>query len=75
MTPYDCGDEPRGIILRRIKWLMSLRLVLATFSLGTAVFIQLTEGKPFLDPYLISLYVIIGITKLESNGSQELCVL
>ena len=61
MIPYDCGDEPREVILRRIKWLMSLRLVLATFSLGTAVFIQLTEGKPFLDPYLISLYFIIGI--------------
>ena len=56
MIPYDYGDEPREVILRRIKWLMSLRLVLATFSLGTAVFIQLTEGKPFLDPYLISLY-------------------
>ena len=61
MIPYNSGDEPREVIMGRIKWLMSLRLVLATFSLGTAVFVQLTEGKPFLDPYLSSLYFIIGI--------------
>lgn len=61
MMCRDGGDESRGVILRRIKWLMSLRLVLATFSLGSAVFIQFTEGKPFLDSYLASLYLIIGI--------------
>ena len=61
MIPYDYGDESREVILRRIKWLMSLRLVLATFSLGTAALIQMTEGKPLLDPFLTSLYLIIGI--------------
>ena len=44
MIPYDYGDEPREVILRRIKWLMSLRLVLATFSLGTAVFDSADRG-------------------------------
>ncbi len=40
---------------------MSLRLVLATFSLGTAALIQITAGKPYLDSYLLSLYLLIGI--------------
>ena len=40
---------------------MILRLILATFSLGTAALIQITKGKPYLDPYLVSLYAIIGM--------------
>ena len=48
-------------MLARIKWLMSLRLVLATFSLGTAALVQITAGKTYLDSYLISLYLLIGI--------------
>ena len=40
---------------------MILRLGLATFSLGTAALIQITKGETYLDPYLISLYVIIGM--------------
>ena len=53
--------ESRDVLLARIKWLMSLRLLLATFSLGTAALIQITAGKPYLDSYLISLYLLIGI--------------
>lgn len=53
--------ESRGVLLARLKWLMSLRLVLATFSLGTAALIQITAGKPYLDSYLLSLYLLIGI--------------
>jgi len=59
MTPNYSLQEPREVILKRIKWLMLLRLMLATFSLGTAVLIQITKGKPYLDPYLVSLYSII----------------
>ncbi len=61
MTPNYSLQEPREVILKRIKWLMLLRLMLATFSLGTAVLIQITKGKPYLDPYLVSLYAIIGM--------------
>lgn len=61
MTPHHSMEEPREVILRRIRWLMILRLVLATFSLGTAGLIQITQGTSYLDPYLISLYVIIGM--------------
>ncbi|MCK5008968.1 MAG: PAS domain S-box protein, partial [Deltaproteobacteria bacterium] len=61
MTPNYSIEEPREVILKRIKWLMILRLILATFSLGTAALIQITKGKPYLDPYLVSLYAIIGM--------------
>ncbi|MBW2651823.1 MAG: PAS domain S-box protein [Deltaproteobacteria bacterium] len=61
MTPNYSLQEPREVILKRIKWLMLLRLMLATFSLGTAVLIQITKGKPYLDQYLVSLYAIIGM--------------
>ena len=61
MTPNYSLQEPREVILKRIKWLMLLRLMLATFSLGTAVLIQITKGKPYLDTYLVSLYAIIGM--------------
>jgi len=61
MTPNYSFQEPREVILKRIKWLMLLRLMLATFSLGTAVLIQITKGKPYLDTYLVSLYAIIGM--------------
>jgi len=61
MTPNYSIEESREVILRRIKWLMILRLMLATFSLGTAALIQITKGESYLDPYLISLYAIIGI--------------
>ena len=60
MFPHNT-KEPREVLLARIKWLMSLRLVLATFSLGTATLIQITAGKAYLDSYLLYLYLIIGI--------------
>jgi len=53
--------EPREVLMARIKWLMSLRLVLATFSLGTAALVQITEGKAYLDAYLLRLYCLVGI--------------
>jgi two-component system sensor histidine kinase PilS (NtrC family) len=53
--------ESREVLLARIKWLMSLRLMLATFSLGTAALVQITAGKAYLDSSLISLYLLIGI--------------
>jgi two-component system sensor histidine kinase PilS (NtrC family) len=49
------------VLLSRIKWLMGLRLALATFSLGTAALVQITAGKTYLDSYLLSLYLLIGI--------------
>lgn len=61
MTPNDGLKEAREVILKRVKWLMILRLVLATFSLGTAALIQITKGKSYLDPYLVSLYAVIGM--------------
>lgn len=61
MTPNYSVEEPREVVLKKIKWLMILRLMLATFSLGTAALIQITKGESYLDPYLISLYVIIGM--------------
>ena len=61
MTLHYSVEEPREVVLRKIKWLMILRLVLATFSLGTAALIQITKSMSFLDSYLISLYVIIGM--------------
>lgn len=61
MTSNDGLHETREVILKRIKWLMILRLVLATFSLGTAALIQITKGKPYMDPYLVSLYAVIGM--------------
>ena len=54
-------QESRDVLLARIKWLMSLRLILATFSLGTAALVQITGGKAYLDAHLISLYLLIGI--------------
>jgi len=61
MTPLNTIEESRAMILGRIKWLMILRLVLATFSLGTAALIQITKSMSYVDPYLMSLYVIIGM--------------
>jgi two-component system sensor histidine kinase PilS (NtrC family) len=61
MTLYKAEEESRDVILGKIKWLMSLRLVIATFSLGTAALVQITTGKPYLDPQLGALYVIIGL--------------
>ncbi len=61
MTLYKAGEESRDVILGKIKWLMSLRLVIATFSLGTAALVQITTGKVYLDPQLGALYVIIGL--------------
>lgn len=61
MTFNNVGEESRDAILRKIKWLMSLRLVIATFSLGTAALVQITTGKPYLDPQLKALYLIIGL--------------
>ena len=61
MISYNHREEPREAILGKIKWLMSLRLVIATFSLGTAALVQITAGKPYLDPQLGALYVIIGL--------------
>ncbi|MDX1778708.1 MAG: hypothetical protein R3339_07490, partial [Thermodesulfobacteriota bacterium] len=61
MTLNNVGEESRDVILRKIKWLMSLRLVIATFSLGTAAIVQITTGKPYLDPQLKALYLIIGL--------------
>jgi two-component system sensor histidine kinase PilS (NtrC family) len=40
---------------------MSLRLVIATFSLGGAALIQFTAGKAYLDPQIKALYLIIGL--------------
>lgn len=54
-------QESRDVLLARIKWLMSLRLILATFSLGTAALVQITAGKTYLDTHLISLYLLIGV--------------
>lgn len=61
MLFHSDSKESREVLLARIKWLMSLRLVLATFSLGTAALVQITAGKTYLDSYLISLYLLIGI--------------
>jgi two-component system sensor histidine kinase PilS (NtrC family) len=61
MTLYKAEEESRDVILGKIKWLMSLRLVIATFSLGTAALVQITTGKTYLDPQLAALYVIIGL--------------
>ena len=61
MTLYKAEEESRDVILGKIKWLMSLRLVIATFSLGTAALVQITTGKAYLDPQLGALYVIIGL--------------
>ncbi len=61
MIPHDPPGESRDVILKKIKWLMSLRLMIATFSLGTAALIQITKNKPYLDSYLSSLYIIIGL--------------
>jgi two-component system sensor histidine kinase PilS (NtrC family) len=61
MISQNSIEEPQEIVLRRIKWLIILRLMLATFSLGTAALIQANQSASQVDPYLISLYVIIGI--------------
>jgi len=66
MIPNDSVGEPREVILRRIKWLMIIRLILATFSLGTAALIQITQDATYLNPYLISLYVIIGMVYISN---------
>ena len=58
MIPNYSVGEPREVIIRRIKWLMIIRLILATFSLGAAALIQITQDATYLNPYLISLYVI-----------------
>ena len=60
MTPNDSVEEPREVVHKRIKWLMIIRMVLATFSLGTAVLIQITQDATYINPYLVSLYVVIG---------------
>jgi two-component system sensor histidine kinase PilS (NtrC family) len=61
-------QESRDVLLTRIKWLMSLRLMLATFSLGTAALVQISAGKTYLDSYLLSLYLLIGIVYCLSLG-------
>ena len=66
MTPNYSVEEPREVVLRKIKWLMIIRLVLATFSLGTAALIQITQDATYLNPYLISLYVIIGMVYVSN---------
>jgi two-component system sensor histidine kinase PilS (NtrC family) len=66
MTPDYSVEEPREVVLKRIKWLMIIRMVLATFSLGTAVLIQITQDATYLNPYLISLYVIIGMVYVSN---------
>ena len=60
MTPDYSVEEPREVVHKRIKWLMIIRMVLATFSLGTAVLIQITQDATYINPYLVSLYVVIG---------------
>jgi two-component system sensor histidine kinase PilS (NtrC family) len=60
MIPNYSVEEAREVVLKRIKWLMIIRMVLATFSLGTAVLIQITQDATYINPYLISLYVVIG---------------
>ncbi|MBW2183389.1 MAG: hypothetical protein JRF49_05930, partial [Deltaproteobacteria bacterium] len=66
MTPDYSVEEPREVVLKRIKWLMIIRMVLATFSLGTAALIQITQDATYLNPYLISLYVIIGMVYVSN---------
>jgi two-component system sensor histidine kinase PilS (NtrC family) len=61
MTLNSVGEESRDAILTKIKWLMSLRLVIATFSLGTSALVQISTGQPYLDPQLKALYLIIGL--------------
>ena len=61
MISHNYGEESREAILGKIKWLMSLRLVIATFSLGAAALVQFTAGKAYLDPQLKALYLIIGL--------------
>jgi two-component system sensor histidine kinase PilS (NtrC family) len=45
----------------RIKWLMTLRVVVVTFMLGFTVLLQFEEGTAFFTTPLRSLYLFIGI--------------
>ena len=45
MMPEHTTKEPRVVLMARIKWLMSLRLVLATFAVGAAALGQISEVK------------------------------
>jgi two-component system sensor histidine kinase PilS (NtrC family) len=48
-------------LLRKIKWLMLLRLLFATFLLVATVFVQARAYSSFFNTSLSSLYILIGV--------------
>ena len=50
------------VLRNRIKWLMFLRVVVATFLLGGTILLQLREARSLWATELVYFYRLIGLT-------------
>jgi two-component system sensor histidine kinase PilS (NtrC family) len=49
------------VVLRRLQFLMLIRVIIISIILGITVLLQLKEGKSYLSTYLVYLYFLVGI--------------
>ncbi|MFH2011815.1 MAG: ATP-binding protein [Pseudomonadota bacterium] len=51
--------DSRKELLKKLHWLMFLRVVIITFLLGVTILIQLKQASSYLSPFLVYLYIVI----------------
>ncbi|MBI4620139.1 MAG: PAS domain S-box protein [Desulfobacterales bacterium] len=55
------AEDVQKEFLKKLHWLMLLRVVVITFLLGITILIQLKQTPSYLTPFLIYLYIVIVI--------------
>ena len=59
-TSTPQAEDVQKEFLKKLHWLMLMRVVVITFLLGITILIQLKQTPSYLTPFLIYLYVLIG---------------
>ena len=54
------AEDVQKEFLKKLHWLMLLRVVVITFLLGITILIQLKQTPLYFTPFLIYLYILIG---------------
>jgi len=63
---FPAGNRPGAgaALTGRLRWLMGLRLAVATVMLGVTILLQVRQGEAFSSTPLRSLYFFVGLTYL-----------
>ncbi|MFH1624315.1 MAG: ATP-binding protein [Pseudomonadota bacterium] len=59
-SPAPETEDSQKEFVKRLHWLMFLRVVVITFLLGITILVQLKQAPSYLTPFLIYLYILIG---------------